>query len=395
MRDRILHLADLHLGERHEYLGAKATARCAEADGVLARLVALALSPDSRIGGVIIAGDLFDRHDPPHTLIESTISQLTSLTQAGIHLLTVPGNHDEYSYPDSVYRRYATRWPGTLVTLPKTTRVATWNFGSGAIDLYAMAYVAGRSKPPYDEIALEAGEIGADAARAICVLHASLDANWSDRSIPLTSGKLARSGFDYVALGHIHKPMERRLGPGWIAYPGRIEGGSFDDPGGAPLLVLETHGLGITPTRAPFESRRIETITMDLSGLISADELDSRLEALAREDGGRILRVRLLGLAAFPVDLERLGVRWGGWFYHLELEDASLGAAASDGELDRWAEARTVRGGFVRRAQAEIAGAATEDEQMARTAALRFGLAAFRGDGAETADVAGATEVLP
>lgn len=64
MRSRILHLADLHLGDLHAYLGPAAAARRMEADGLLRRIADFVLSPDSGIGGVIVAGDLFDLPEP-------------------------------------------------------------------------------------------------------------------------------------------------------------------------------------------------------------------------------------------------------------------------------------------------------------------------------------------
>ena len=118
MRSRILHLADLHLGETHDYLGPSADARRAEADGVLRRITDLVLAPDSPVGGVVIAGDLFETHDPAPSLVEAVLADLTRLRAENIRLLTVPGNHDEYSYPSSVYRRYGSRWPDRLVTNP-------------------------------------------------------------------------------------------------------------------------------------------------------------------------------------------------------------------------------------------------------------------------------------
>ena len=65
MRTQILHLADLHLGDSHEYLGPTAEERRREADGLLRRIVDGILSPTSEIGGVVIAGDLFEMHEPP------------------------------------------------------------------------------------------------------------------------------------------------------------------------------------------------------------------------------------------------------------------------------------------------------------------------------------------
>ena len=115
----LLHVADLHMGWGHGYLGGRSAERRAEADGVIDRIVEFALDPDHRIKAVLVAGDLFDSPNPPEETSGRVIAALTRLEGAGIRVVTVPGNHDEYSYPDSVYRRHEGRWPGILITSPE------------------------------------------------------------------------------------------------------------------------------------------------------------------------------------------------------------------------------------------------------------------------------------
>lgn len=375
MRDRILHLADLHLGDRQAYLGSASVQRRAEADALFTRITDAVLDPRSRVGGVLIAGDLFDHFAPPAELVEKILEDLGRLHAAGVRVLTVPGNHDEYSYPDCVYRRFGSRWPDTLVTRPTPGRVVTWTLEGTGIDLYAMAYVVGRSRPPYDVFPVETGP-----NRKIAVLHGSLDAPWSDRSLPLLSSSLGRLGLDYVALGHIHTPLEQRLESGWVAYPGRIEGGGFHDPGGNDLLEIEL-GPGDTAVslhRIAFPSRRIESLEWNVSGFSSREELEERLEGEAGNDGSRILRLALRGVAGFPLDANRLGERWSSRFFHLEIVPPDPGM--EPGPLETLAAEPTVRGRFVELARRAIESAADED-RLRLEAALRYGLAAFAETG--------------
>src|SRR5690606_42061096 len=48
----------------------------------------------------------------------------------------------------------------------------------------------------------------------LAVFHGSLDWDAGDRSLPLMSPALAAAGYDYIALGHIHRPGEKKVGPG-------------------------------------------------------------------------------------------------------------------------------------------------------------------------------------
>ena len=61
---RILHLADLHLGRSHSYLGDKAAERKKEADGVLRRIVDRVLGDPIEVDAIVLAGDLFEGHKP-------------------------------------------------------------------------------------------------------------------------------------------------------------------------------------------------------------------------------------------------------------------------------------------------------------------------------------------
>lgn len=368
MRTRILHLADLHLGQDHKYLAAKSVSRQREADAVLSRIADWILSPNSKVGGVLLAGDIFDHHNPPAPLVESVLADLGRLHQAGIRILTVPGNHDEYSYPGGVFRNYGTRWPDHLVSNPAPARVASWELGGRRVDLYSMAYVAGRSAPPYDQFSVEPGP-----SCKVAVLHGSLDVEWSDRSLPLSSARLGELGLDYIALGHIHRPRERRLGKGWVVYPGRIEGGGFDDPGGADLVCFDPCAGEPAPHHESFRSRSIEEEEWNLGSFSTEQDLDARFDSIRDEE--RILRINLRGIPPFPVDADELVRRFGNRFHHLEVRQPE-GASPLIGLESLLAE-RTIRGGFARIAAREGASCRTSDDQMRTEMAFRQGLSAF------------------
>jgi DNA repair exonuclease SbcCD nuclease subunit len=371
MRDRILHLADLHLGAPHDYLGDTARERQKEADGVLGRIADHVVESRSRIGGVLIAGDLFEEYAPASALVERTLTELGRIVDHGVELLTVPGNHDEYSYPNSVYRTYRDRWPGTLVTCPQPERVATWTLGERTVDLYAMAYVAGASRAPFDDFEIEARE-----SFKVAVLHGSLDLQSGDRSIPLSSRNLQTLGLDYVALGHIHTPTERVLGKGRVAYPGRIEGAGFHDPGGAPLLEVEPTANGAILHRIEIGFRAIETHEIPLAACATREDLDDRIERISAGRERGIVRLLLRGVPGFAIDPDAIRARWSDRFHHL---DVSL-PNDQDGELpqlDVLRDEPTVRGRFVRIALERIDQLENERERRVAEAALREGLAAF------------------
>ncbi|WP_374713305.1 DNA repair exonuclease, partial [Symbiobacterium terraclitae] len=219
---RILHLADLHLGWRPAFMPRdRAEERRRRRDTLLERAVDLALDRRNGIDMVVIAGDLFETHRPEEPLVAAVMGQLRRLEQGGVPVVTVPGNHDEITYPNSVYQNHREDWPGLLVTNPNPAHVASLTVQGAAVHLYSLAYTGGvtQTQPPVNRFPKVDGP-----GVHLAVFHGTLGDWGGDRSLPLDPAALAKAGYDYVALGHIHKPGEVRLGRGLAVYPGAVEG---------------------------------------------------------------------------------------------------------------------------------------------------------------------------
>jgi DNA repair exonuclease SbcCD nuclease subunit len=371
---KILHIADLHLGFAHRYLGERAAARAEEAVQTLERLVDWALDSDHEVGAVLIAGDLFETHEPDSRLLGRVLSTLKRIPAGGRALVTVPGNHDEYSYPESVYRQHVRTWPGTLVTAPTLTPAATFELDGQPVSVHSLAFTAGLSEkvltlPPVDDAS------GDDAIR-IALLHGTLDADPSDRTYRIDSATLARGDFAYAALGHIHKPAESRFGDGLAVYPGTLNGKGFDDPGTAELVLVSLPGGQAKVERLPFPTRRIDTRRIDLWRYDSQEALIGALEREAAPQA--IVRFALEGFRPDDFDAGELLGRLGGSFYHLEIDDRSL--EISEEEIERLEQHPTVKGLFVQlmcRRIADMRSAGDETGLAAARRALEHGLAAF------------------
>lgn len=315
---RILHLADIHLGYSHSYLKEKAIARKDEVTNQFIRILEYAGDPRNDIKAVLIAGDLFDHHDPEPDLVEKVLVALKGLNDAGTLTITLPGTHDELSYPRSVFQVQQNRWPGFLITKPLPAHVTTVTIDGIPCHIYGMAFTAGLSHPPFDQIKT------IDApGRHIAIFHGTLDPpdlfDVKDRDVPLLSKHLFQSGMDYVALGHfhIHKTMSNqgRL----IVYPGIIEGRGFDEPGVGLLTIVDMSSGRPTIEKVHFPGRRIETHELNLTHISGNDEVELRLKELA--DPELILKVKLTGIAEFMPNISRLTVALSSSFYHIAWEE--------------------------------------------------------------------------
>ena len=379
---RLLHLADLHLGWAPRDLPvASAEARQAARDARLDEAVGLAL--EERVDAVLIVGDLFERFDPPSTLVQQARAALGRLVDAGIAVVTVPGNHDELTYPASVYRREPERWPGVLVRDPMPAHVARIDVAGELLHVHALAYVGGVTDvrealhrlPPRDE-----------SGRHVFLAHGTLahgthagaagDA-LDERSLPLPRAALAAAGYDYVALGHLHRPSEQRLGTSLALYPGCVGGKGFDDPGADAWTIVRLGAHGVDIERRPHRGQRLRDLALDVTPFDDAAALEDAVAELVAAASGDIVRVRLTGAAATQVDAAALGERCGASTAYLRVEDRT--SAVSEALLDAWEASPTVRGAFVRRLRERIDASDDQDERTRLVRALRLGLDAMAG----------------
>lgn len=370
-RIRCLHLADLHLGWAPRDWGGREAERQQERDGLLKKAVDLALDPAARIQLVLIAGDLFETHRPPVDLVVGVLTELERLVRAGVQVVTVPGNHDEITYHDSVYRQYGREWPGLLVTNPQPERVGVLTLNGTPCYLYSLAYTGGITGGTEF---LRNFPRGTEDGWHVAVFHGSLDWLAGERSLPLSAQGLADAGYDYVALGHIHQHQVKTVGNTVIVYPGMVEGKNLSDPGTGFFTVVEFGADGPRVERIPVPVRPYRQVTLDVTGM-DADRL--RAELKKRADPAAVVDFRLTGVLSFLPDWTRLTEQLKSQYYYCEVRDET--AFLDPAVLQQWAEEPTLRGAFLQRMLKRMAAAATSEEQRRNYLAMMKGIAALQG----------------
>ena len=371
---RILLGADFHLGARLAWLGPLAPSRRDDLARSLVRWVDFALNPANRIDLALLLGDLFDHHAPPDDVVNPAFAQVERLLAGKCPVAAIPGTHDGYGYPDSVYR--SGRWPSgaVLCTTPQLSR-RTIDVNGEPVHLYGLAYDAGRT--PADALAQLKRDASIDSGRHIAMIHGSVPATpeweYRRRDLPVPIAELAGSGLDLLAMGHYHNFMEKSFGGTTVVYPGTLEGLKYSETGVRSFAVAVLDDTGVTIERTAYPGREIVDETIDLDRTPGTIRFLEE-EILSRAGRDRIARFRLTGNAEVTLDAGRLAARLAGDFFHLSIDDRTVRV---DG---RWAERlageRTVRGLFVRKMNARIEAAAEAERPMLE-AALRAGLAEF------------------
>ena len=251
---------------------------------------------------LLIAGDLFHRQPSVEELRE--VDYLFSgLYQTRVVLIA--GNHDCLSSTNP-YLDFP--WSRNVVFL--TSRECECvRFPEIQTEVYGLSYDRAEiPQPLYDDLHPARNEY----------FHILLAHGGDSRHIPLSKEKLAASGFDYIALGHIHKPgslLKKKA-----CYPGAPEPIDCLDTGRHGYLLGETNGRHVSLAFVPKARREYRTITLACTEEDSTFSLRDRLEKEIEQQGWQhIYRVTLEGYRRAGTHYETRRLREYGMV--LDIED--------------------------------------------------------------------------
>ena len=286
---QFLHAADLHIDSPLRGLvrrGEVAGAFIHASRRALENLVATAIR--EKVAFVIIAGDIYDGNWRDYTTGHFFVRQMGHLAREGIRVFLIRGNHDAKSVitkdlplPSNV-RSFSVRGVESL----RIEELGVVLHGRGfahrhVSDNVALSYPS--AEPGYFNIG---------------VLHTSLTGREGhDVYAPCTIGDLRRHGYDYWALGHVHRREIVEEDPP-IVFPGNLQGRHARESGpkGATLVSV-ADGRVADLEAMVLDAARFEHIELVLSGMTEIAHLMQearRAIAEAREGAaGRPLALRL------------------------------------------------------------------------------------------------------
>jgi len=236
---KFIHLSDLHLGKRvNEFSMLEDQAY------ILNQIIDIidAEAPD----GVLVAGDVYDRPLPPIEAVELLDGFLVALSERGIPVFLISGNHD--SAERLAFGGRLMEGGGVHISPAYGGAVApiTLTDGEGPVDVYLLPFVKPalvRRYFPEEEIvtytdALRAAidGMGVDSThRNILVTHQFVTGATRSESEDLSVGgadnvdEAVFAPFDYVALGHLH--AQQQVGRETIRYCGAPLKYAFSEAG--------------------------------------------------------------------------------------------------------------------------------------------------------------------
>lgn len=225
---KIMHLSDLHIGKKvNEYSMLQ--------DQIYILKEILQIIDDEKVETVIIAGDVYDRSLPPNEALELFDEFLYQLSSRNVNVFVISGNHDS---PERI------SYGGRMMTENKiflspvydgNVKPITLNDDYGEVNFYLLPFVR-----PADIRRYFPDENIENYTDAVKVAIDNMNVDFNERNILVThqfvtGAELSESediivggtdnvsgevfdGFDYVALGHIHR--EQTVGKDNIRYCG-------------------------------------------------------------------------------------------------------------------------------------------------------------------------------
>jgi exonuclease SbcD len=306
---KILHASDLHLDsplrglERYESAPVErirgATRRALE------NLVSYCLEESVEL--LLIAGDLFDgswRDYAPGLFLSH---QLSRLREANVSVVWLRGNHDAESRVQR-YLKLPDNVRELLASEPQTIELAALNVA---------VHGQGFARPDVTEDLASNYPRPVPGALNLGLLHTALDGRpGHDPYAPASLATLVAKGYQYWALGHVHKREVLQEEP-WVVFSGNLQGRFAREHGAKGATLVEADGTRIErATHVPLDVVRWEICRI---GAEKASGFDDVLEllraglesALGRaEDRLLAVRVQIEGTTsahgALQANLERL-----------------------------------------------------------------------------------------
>ncbi len=355
---RLLHTADVHLGARHGDLGEQAAAQRERQFAAFRATVDLALA--EKVDLVLIAGDLFDTNTQPRRSVERVAAELKRLATAKIRTVIVPGTHDVYDR-SSIYRAYdlaalAGVAPDSDLVVVLTPDRPEVEYPLLDAIVYGRVFATKRApRSPLD------GFTAAPPERRtwrIGLVHGSvlIAGRTEHDEVVLSTQEIAKSGLDYLALGHWHSAQQGRAGATTWAYAGAPEPVAVDqDKAGKVLLVsLDVDASAtrsVTVEERQVGRTRFERLDVDAATIETQPALIDRLSGLADPD--LVLDVRITGVKPDELDLDvdEVEAALAPAVLKIRVRDVSV-AALSSGALP---PEDTILGAFIRDTEATIA----------------------------------------
>ena len=210
---KFIHLSDLHIGKRVNEMS------MIEDQAYILNQI-LQIIDDEKPDAVLIAGDVYDKSVPTTEAVELLDSFLYRLSGRDTEVFVISGNHDS-----SERLAFGARLiDQSGIHISPVYRGAVTPYSVGGVNIWLLPFIKPANVRPYfedekintynDALKTAVGGMNIDTAqRNILVTHQFVTGSSRTESEDVSVGGTDNidaevfAGFDYVALGHIHRPQ--------------------------------------------------------------------------------------------------------------------------------------------------------------------------------------------
>jgi len=288
---KFIHAADIHIDSSlhglERYEGAPVEEIRSATRRAFDNLIELAI--DEEVAFVLLVGDLYDGDWKDYNTGLYFVERMGRLHEAGIRVFIVAGNHDAASQitkhlrlPNNV-SLFSTKSPERVILDDLNVAVYGQGFATRAVtDDLSQDYPQG--DPQLFNIGL---------------LHTCLDGKpGHEPYAPCTVDGLRSKGYQYWALGHVHK-REELSQETWNVFPGNIQGRHIRElgPKGCTLVTVD-RGEIVAVEHRDLDVMRWSICELDASASETADDIYEQvregLQSALDAAEGRPVAVRLV-----------------------------------------------------------------------------------------------------
>lgn len=229
---KVLHVSDLHIGKRVNGMSMLDDQRY-----ILRQI--LDIAEKRQVSVLLIAGDVYDKASPSAEAVTVFDAFLTDAVAAGLHVLAIPGNHDSaerIAYAQGLLEKQGVCLPPVYAGEVERVELEDEH---GPVEFWLLPFL----KPGDVRRFFPDEEIGDDYSAALRAVLGACDIDQGKRNVVLSHQLVTAYGtapdraddeiklggmdnvdvsvydaFDYVALGHVHRPQ--RVGRDTVRYSG-------------------------------------------------------------------------------------------------------------------------------------------------------------------------------
>lgn len=247
----------------------------------------------NQIEYLLIAGDLYE-----HEYIrKSSIEYMNRLFEEikNTKILISPGNHDPY-IKGSYYQDF--QWSKNVQICKNPWEIVE----SEKIDIYMTAFTDFYE----NQSIIEKIQIKNPSKTNLLLTHCDLNGNQDENGFsyqPILESKLNTLGFDYVAMGHIHKtnftPNKK------IVYSGSTISFGFDETGEHGMIAGELNGKSLLTNFIKLDDRLFTKYELNVDNFFCKEDLVEKMNNL-KLDTMNLYEIILTGNRQFEINTREI-----------------------------------------------------------------------------------------